>query len=409
MSRFSERLISVLLVLFLLTYAGYQAYRYLYTPYKTETVFDYTVSQSVGAQGIVLRSETLIEQTATGVEHYLFEDGQRVTVGQTVAEFYTSASGGENKYRIREIEAELLALREAQNTTGNIYTNTDSINREIRDQLAKVAQMSSTGRYNNLNEVRPALVEFINKKQIATGRETDFSARIGRLEQELAALNTVSRGEVSATATAPTSGYFCKTVDGYETVLGTGVVGSYTLEEYRKLVKETPTAVASNAAGKVITNQNWYYACIVPKYQVEWLWQGQGVHLNFEMADGSRDVPAVITEIITEKDDEDAALVLQCNQINGDLVALRQVDATIEVDERWGLRVNAGSIHFQGEQRGVYVLVDGTTVEFRKVDPVYETQAFVLSRIDEADAQRVQMYDLVITKGKDLYDEKVVG
>jgi len=44
MSRFSERLISVLLVLFLLTYAGYQAYRYLYTPYKTETVFAYTVS-----------------------------------------------------------------------------------------------------------------------------------------------------------------------------------------------------------------------------------------------------------------------------------------------------------------------------------------------------------------------------
>lgn len=410
MSRMGERLVAVLVVSFLLVYAGYQAYRFFFNPFQTETVFDYTVSQSVDAQGVVIRSETLLDAASgTGVGRYLFEDGQRVTVGQTVAEFYTSAAGGENKYRVRELENEIQALKEARSYAGTVFSNTDTLGRDIRDQLSKVTQMTNTGKYSGVDEVRISLITLINKKQVSTGREPDFTGRISRLEKELEQLNSVAKGDLLSTVTAPASGYFVHAVDGYEAVIDASVIGNYTLEQYKSLLQNPKDPKASSAAGKVVTNQNWYYACAVPKYQVEWMWTGQSISVLFEQAGGSHRVPAVIREILTEQEDEEAVLVLQCNLISEDLVSLRYETAIIQVEELWGLRVNSSSLHFEGEQRGVYILENGSTIRFRQLDPIYETSSYVLSRIDESNPNLLQMYDTVIVKGKDLYDEKHVG
>lgn len=44
----TQRLVMGLLALFLLSYVGYQAWRYFTSQYKTETVYTYTVAETAG-------------------------------------------------------------------------------------------------------------------------------------------------------------------------------------------------------------------------------------------------------------------------------------------------------------------------------------------------------------------------
>ena len=60
MGNWTGKIVSILAVLFLLIYAGYQGYRYMYTPYRTETAYEYTVSDALQAEGLIVRDEILL-------------------------------------------------------------------------------------------------------------------------------------------------------------------------------------------------------------------------------------------------------------------------------------------------------------------------------------------------------------
>ena len=60
MNRTIRKLLTALLVLFMLSYCGYTLYRYLYDPYKTETAYEHTVSDSFRAKAVMLRDEALV-------------------------------------------------------------------------------------------------------------------------------------------------------------------------------------------------------------------------------------------------------------------------------------------------------------------------------------------------------------
>ena len=57
----TQRLVMGLLALFLLSYVGYQAWRYFTSQYKTETVYTYTVAETAGITGIAPVSYTHLD------------------------------------------------------------------------------------------------------------------------------------------------------------------------------------------------------------------------------------------------------------------------------------------------------------------------------------------------------------
>ena len=91
--KITEKLVASMLLLFLLIYVGVQLARFFNAPVKTETVFTYTISQSVGARGVVFRDELVLQGGVDGLQSCLYDDGARVLAGNTVVEFLSSAAG----------------------------------------------------------------------------------------------------------------------------------------------------------------------------------------------------------------------------------------------------------------------------------------------------------------------------
>ncbi len=408
MTRISERIIAALLVLFLLAYVVYQAFRYYYNPLQVEAVFSYTVYHTIESIGAVIRDEVVIDSGVRGLQNFVSEDGERVAIGQTVVEFYDSDVSDRQVKRMRELKQEIEMLTEAQNPAISNYSNVEGLGRDIRGQLGQLARMASTGRYADAASVRSSVTSLLNKRQVATDKEHDYQQRIQTLQSEYNQLDSISGTASLDQVAAPVSGYFVKEVDGLEDRLYPEFIGELDVAGYRELVETAASAQSvPGKVGKIVTNENWYYIAMVPKYDIQWVKSGQTVQIKFDIIDDT--VPGTVEEIHQENQDEYAALIIRCNYITGELLSLRAANARISFEQYSGLRINSANIRTPQDVPGVYVL-SKNTVRFKTLDIIYEEPGFVISRPsnDPADTDTVKLFDQVITKGKDLYDGKVI-
>ncbi len=401
-----EKLIASLLVLFLFCYVGFQASRYFDAPVKTETVYSYTVSQTISAEGLVFRDEMVLTETGSGIQSCLYDDGERVLVGQPVVEYLSSAAGGGNRSRLRQTEWEISMLEEAQNTSLSHFFNAEALGRDIKQQLGYLVEMSASRRFDAVETLRPTLVSLLNKRQIATGKERSFQRRIDSLTRELESLRSTSGQDVNMVVKAPVSGYFAKSIDGLESLLPLEIARTADLEEMLELLDNPPVRRTQPGSGRIVTSQNWYVAAKVEKYDVQWVREGQTLTLQFENTPG---FPATVSRVLTSNERDEAVLVLHCNYVDDDTINLRQAPVKLMFSQYTGLRVDTAFLRFHNGERGVYVL-ENNVVRFKKLDPIYEEAGFLLSAqpVDPYDSTTLRQYDQIITKGTDLEDGKII-
>ena len=408
MSRIPEKIIAGLLVLFLVITVGYQVYLGFYGGIKYETVYDYTVLRSIAVDGIAIRSEQIIGDKPGGIENSIFEDGTRVSVGENIAEFYKNEQSNASLRRMRELEAEIKMLEDAQDGSVNNFSTADMLNRDIREQLASLAKVTGSRRFHTSGDIKKELTSLVNKKQIATGQVKNFNSRIEALKSEHSRLRSADAESYAVAAQAPVSGFFSRHVDGYEEALTPDTVQNFSIADYLSFIDAPTRTPPANKIGKIVTTQNWMFAAACDKHNLEIVRTGQEVTLVFDSI--NRRIPATITHVLQDRDEDRIVILLRCNQVSGDLLALRHTPAVITFSQHTGVRINMPDIRFQGDKRGVYVL-DKNTVRFKLIDPVYEEQNFILSRLippDVRDDTYVNLFDQVITRGIDLSDGKVV-
>ena len=415
-------------------WGAYHFYRYYHEPLQFETAFTYTVPRTVTGFGIAIRDEIIIEESPRGVESYLYEDAARVAIGQPIAEYYPDDIGDRNIRRLREIEQQIKMLESAQDTNINNLSNTDAINRDIRDRLGIMANMMSTGRSRELSKVRADLTSLMNRRQIAIGNSESYNSLITSLRQEYSRLDSAGAGRVYE-AKSPGVGFFSKQYDGYESMISPSMLDELSIAEYEKLIEGARPQVQAGRVGRLVKNQNWYFAMPIKLHQSEWLAQNQTVELWFEQV--GRRIPARVYDVKFENKNDTMIAIFQLNQMSPEIINLRLTDVTVYATQYSGVRVNSAALYFRpgpnGEnERGVYVL-EGNTIRFKLVHPVYEEQSFLLSdpnprpRITEESAPTstrtdgsatdaapyipappLKQFDLVIVKGTDLYDGKPV-
>lgn len=418
MSRITERIMAILIIAFLLMYVGYQVRRYYFKPVETETVYEYTVSRSISTRGIAIREEMLLDRVSGEVGSYPVEDAARVGLGETVAVFYQNGRGDQTAQKVREVENEISMLREAQEVPGGNLAAAEVYNREIKGEVASLANMSSSGHYYDISGMRDRLNLLINKKLISTGKEPGYSRRIEQLQKELESISSRNKSEATDKLTAPVSGYFCKTLDGYENLVSTSNITDWQAEDFLEILQRPTPRQNTNRVGRMVLSEKWIFAAPVPVENTDWINEllkksrltGAPVKIKLNFDHISQPVQGTLKSMVYEQGDESAVLLVMCDQVSEQLFNLRVSNATLSFQNYSGIRINTANLRFLDDKRGVYVM-DDQTVRFKEIDPVYEEAGFVLSEtfyVDSEEKRYVRMFDQVIVKGNDLYDGKVI-
>ena len=407
-AKFIEKLVGYMLILFLLVYVGVQVTRTFGDTVTTQTAQLATVFQSVEGRALVFREEIVLQESGTNVVRCLFDDAQRVLVGQPVVEFMPPGTYVDNRSRLRETQREIDMLEQAQNASLNHVFNAEVLGREIQQQLGLLTAMSSTGGYSGALDVRYDLASLLNMRQIAIGREQDFKERISELTIERDRLIADTARRSDDVVNAPVSGFYARSVDGLEGILYLDVARNAGIEQLKPLIENTRPRQTAARAGRIVTSHNWYTGVIVSQYKTQWIRPGQRLNVVFETT-GTR-VPATVTRILSQHAQDYAVLVLHSNHVSDETINLRVSNVRLDFRMHEGIRVDAQALRFVDGERGVFIL-HNNVVLFRRLYPIYEEPGFLLSRHpnDPRDTVTLRKHEQIIIGGVDLEHGRVLN
>ena len=399
-----QTIASVVLVIAVLFYVGYQAYRSIYSDVTTELAVAHGVFESIETEGLVYRTETVIPGTKSGEPYYAIENGTRVAKSSVIASVYPDASSGRIEQEIAEIDDQIAAFKTIMADAGSGRLSLNVINEQTTKSLLDLVLNTDDGSLTEVEDYSFALLSLISKKALVTGKEVDFTAKIKELEQKKAELKK-SYQRPTSKVTAPVAGYFANRVDGLEKQLTIDNLSKLSTDVLREQMS-LETSPDDTSYGKIVSGYEWYMACIVPDsyYNVLGVGRTLSIRMSFVL-----DESVPVTVYACNKDNKgNLAVVFRCDQMSSELATIRKEAIEIQLVEHNGLKVPKKAIVVnEAQEVGVYIR-SGNVVAFRKIEQLYSQPAdYVVCKIMDEDGY-LQMYDDIIVSGRDLYDGKII-
>lgn len=388
-----------------LLYLGFQAYRSISSSVDTEMTVVHSVYDSIEVDGLIYRSETLVSAVENGQPYFTVENGTRVAKGGNIAAVYKDSDSGRIQQEIEEIEQQIAAFKSISADAGANRLVLDSINEQTKNNLYRLIYNTDSGSFENVSSIHFDLLSLLSKKQLVTGKSTDFSNKISELESKKAELERQYKSPIS-TITAPVAGYFVDQTDGFETKLKTSELEKLTVDKLNSYLNSEPDSV-DTACGKIVSGYEWYLACVLPDRYYNVLGEGKSLSLRMSFVLDEA-IPATV--YACNKDNNgNLAVVFKCDYMSAELSAIRKEPVEIQLVEYTGLKVPKRAIVIdEDQQAGVYVQ-SGNVVVFRKIEQIFSEPADYVICKQMTESGYLRLYDDIIVGGKDLYDGKIVS
>ena len=102
---------AVILAVLVLLSVGYQVFQATHHAFQTETAMYGQVSDVLQTEGFVIREETVIDETVSGVLSYRVADGTRVAKGGVIADVFSTESDASAQREKERLEKRSKAWR----------------------------------------------------------------------------------------------------------------------------------------------------------------------------------------------------------------------------------------------------------------------------------------------------------
>ncbi len=387
---------------------------------ETEHAVNYTYSENISANGIVVRDEELLSYATDDVLYYTVNDGDTVSANSTVAYVFSDEESALNYKRIEEINDEIAVLEELNNLGQNSSTDFSAIDKEIKHNLDKLISCVNSNSLRELSSCSDDLVFSINQRQIITGEVEDFNSQISALQSERTSID--ASGVVNEVVTNTKAGYFVSTTDGYEKTYNYDNIKSMTVSQFD--TKKKPVVLGDDVIGKIVIGPNWFVACkITADDAISLSHANSTIRLSFPNS-SCHDIPARCVAVNQVNKQSDAIAVFACNYMNSAISHLRNESVLISINNYSGLRISKDAIHDdfvviedsptdeKKKVQGVYVLT-GNELVFKEISIIYSANDFVI--IDDTpdnekliSGETVSLNDSIVVRGEDLYAGKVI-
>ena len=190
------------------------------------------------------------------------------------------------------------------------------------------------------------------------------------------------------------------------------------VDKIQKAIDSDPAKIKDNVIGKIVGEYNWYAVCNLPYTSLENIKVGSKVRVGFKDT-GVNDIEMTVASITTKNGDT-AGVVLKSGLMNSEIANLRKEKIVVTLKEYNGLKVPKEAVRKElttvkkddgtseeKEVMGVYILY-GQVVRFRTVNALYSDADYVIAENDTENKESISLYDMIITKGRELYDGKIV-
>lgn len=402
----------------LCVYFGVYVYQALNEPYRTTLVYPYTADDSVEADGLLVRQESVFP-AQSGIVELTRSEGERVGVGQEVALVYQNTQAQADQAQIQALSQEIELLEYAMSLGGTL-TSAARLDEDILQDLVELRASAALGDFGDLeDQVRAVKSDVLRRGYTYEEGVTagDLTARLQELRGERSAV--VQRSAAATTrVTAGQSGYFSSLVDGYESALTPNTVLQLTPSALQSLL-DSPPAQGGSSTGKLILSDRWYFAANLPAEAAQRLSPGETALLRFQ-GDFTQDVDMTVVQV-GEPEGEQCTVVFSSDRYLSRTTLLRRQTAQLIFESWSGLRIPKTALRLveatvtdeeTGQESvetrlGVYALVNKRT-EFKEVEVLTEGSDYYVVTPADTGRRALRAGDEVITQATGLEDGQLL-
>ena len=425
-----KRIIIALLALLVISYLVYLFMGAKFgNSVETEEAVYTTVSDVIYSRGYIIRDESYLSNDQKGVLSYNVSDGDKISVGQNIADIYSNEKDALTHQKIKKLDSRIDRLKTLSESYYKNSISLETVDSQIGNNLFSIMSDVTNGNLMKAKSRSDNLLMTVCERQLITGDVKDFSSKISELKKQKSKLEAES-SDVIGSLSSDTAGYFISYTDGYENSFDYNSPKRITV---KKLAKAKPQKVSKNIIGRVVANPVWYIACEITPDDVISLSKiqslGEKIYVNMPSVTNVS-IPTTIYSINQDDPGKNGVLILSCDYMNNYIAGARNEDVEITAISYSGLKVSKRAVH-EGvvEKRikhkdgtretktkhvqGVYVL-HGSELIFKEISIIYSAPDYVLCDAEPGEGtlfngETVELYDQVVIKGDNLYDGKVIS
>ncbi|MCQ2420554.1 MAG: hypothetical protein MJ118_05405 [Clostridia bacterium] len=390
-----------ILLLAIAVWFGYNVYSSLTEPLTTTNAVEYEAGAGCYATGFVVRDESVIH-SPYGITVITASEGSRIAKDGSVATGYLTDGAQQRQNRIAELRKQIEQLSYAGRYSSNA-ADVAALDAQISSDLQALSRCVCRRDMNSAEALSPELKGLILCRTTDESDADKLTQQLNGLHEELDRLQAQAASDTRA-VTVSSSGYFSGAVDGFETVLTPEILEKMTVSEYNALSAEE---IDSDAIGKLIRGDTWYFVTAVPASEAESVSEGDSVQLTF-----ARDFYEPVTmKVIRISDSTDGyrLLVLSGNTYMQNVTLLRQQSADLVFASYSGLRVPKDAVRVTEDGRvGVYVR-EGAVAKWKSIRLLYDNGESYVAALDKSSTSNLWPGDEIIVHAKNLYEGKVLG
>lgn len=378
-----------------------------------------TEHTTLSYDGYFFRDETLLVAEEGGLFDYAVSDGTKVAKGQTLATAYSDGAGV-LQARLLRIDEEIRLLEKSMNgLSGGI--DPSKVKDGVNDSYGTLIKMLASGESGGLSSEIDAFLTGLNQMDtLWNGEEASAAKTLASLRTEREALIASCGGGTTLSATQ--SGYFYSSTDGYESLFTSTALENLTGESFFDLIETSPQST-EGAYGKISYTSEWYLVFPIKMDEVRYFQkrvlteEGERILPETRTYDalfhenGNKTLPMTVEKIIEAPEQNAALIVFSCDRLPEGFDLVRCQSVRMTVDSTSGIYVPKDCVKKQDGMRGVYIL-RGSVVHFRRIDILYEGSDYYLVKSGlegDEEYQYLQINDLIILNGKQLFDGMVVN
>lgn len=370
-----------------------------------------TESDSVSGTGYIFRDETLLSSGTAGAVDYFVADGEKVSVGQEIANVYgvSSEKAGILAKRMLFLTDKQISLLEKSVISGAEATDLASLRGEANDTYNKILNLIAERDTSELAVQTEKMMVTMNKMNVLT----DGSSTVTATHEALKAQRSSYLVGAHIPQISPRSGYFYYTPDGFEPKFNSAALEGLTADGFYSLVYYYDNAdlkIEASVYGKLADTTRWNFVMPISQSKAAKLEDGKEYKLTFKE---NNDTTLVMTlnSRIEANSRKETILIFECNRLPENFSLDRCQNAQIELSSVEGIYVPLSAMERVNGITGVYVL-RGSVVYFRKVDIIYNGADFCLvaKRGEPAEGYSyLGTNELIIMNGKNLFDGRILG
>ena len=316
-----RKLIAVLLiVLIVVFFAIYKIVALIMNPTDTFMVEEGSIYQEEDTIGYIIRDEEIVrgQNYKNGMEQ-IKSEGEKVAKNEPIFRYY-SAGEEELEKKISDLDKkidEAMQSEESSVPSGDI----SSLEQQITEKLDELYQETDM---KKIKEYKKNVDDYMNKKSRIVGEYSPAGSYLKKLIDERSKYENELNNGVEY-INAPVSGIISYKIDGYEEILSPDKFDTINKDLLEDINIKTGQIIAtSEESGKIISDFNFYIACILSSESSKNAEIGDKVKLRFY---SGREIPAEINYISEE--DNDRIIIFKVNQDVQDLISYRKISLDI--------------------------------------------------------------------------------